>query len=384
MGVTGQKWGLSIRVDTRALKSLTDGAEKIAKVSAELKELRASTTGVVEGMGDNVSKLNEGLAKTVASLRVEVATLRREWNAAKQSGAGGGGAGGAAGGGNPNWTWGNRNKVPSQGRAGKPTIKFMRDEYGVPESTFAGTSQGGRNAAGTGMPKPHGSPGNLWYTNKQITSILFYDKITRPIVAAIQNLQTVATGGKGGGGADDHLDKAMAGRLEQSMTSLATSINRLADAVSKAPRDGAQKTPDNTAPPIPGVRRGPMERLQANIPKVWGPLGEVGLQQFENSRVDNSAAKQAFVAEREKAYQRIQEQADLSENAKQKLLARHSAQTAKLTQGKDTNVQQMRNEAIRQRRVQYLVEQGLRTDSTETSPLTVSKGNRPKLQGARE
>jgi len=98
---TGQSWGLRIRVDTKALNNLTDGAQKIANLVAELNELKNSAHAAMGSIATEVNKVNADSAASVAQLRKDIQELRATLSHLKNqvgntvgTGAGGGGMGG--------------------------------------------------------------------------------------------------------------------------------------------------------------------------------------------------------------------------------------------------------------------------------------------------
>ena len=96
MGVRTSEVGFKVRVDTRELRDLTKSAKQLSDLISELRELRATASSVINGVGNAVDKINRDTATSVATLKAEVQQLRREVEAANRAGgsrARGGGRG---------------------------------------------------------------------------------------------------------------------------------------------------------------------------------------------------------------------------------------------------------------------------------------------------
>ena len=86
MGVRTSEVGFKVRVDTRELHDLTKSAKQLSDLISELRELRATASSVINGVGNAVDKINRDTATSVATLKAEVQQLRREVEAANRAG----------------------------------------------------------------------------------------------------------------------------------------------------------------------------------------------------------------------------------------------------------------------------------------------------------
>lgn len=255
---TGQQWGLRIRVDTKALQGLTEGATKIANLVSQLNLLKESAHGAMGQIAAEVNKVNAQSESSVARLRKEIETLKVQLNglksqtpsaaAATPRGAtrpaygDGGYMGGVA--------------IPSRGSAA--TNKFLQQHYGVSETyveTHRQAHGGARNTISGSMPTPTRGPGGQGhYDNGQVMAILLYDKVTRPIVASLQEMRNQMTQHKATTGSDSQLDRAAFDALGSGMNTLNETILGLTKVVASetASRLSAGLKSGEGAEPPPG------------------------------------------------------------------------------------------------------------------------------------
>ena len=248
---TGQQWGLRIRVDTKALQGLTDGATKIANLVAQLNELKESAHGAMGAIATEVNKVNAESTSSVARLRKEIEAIKVQLNGLKSSGAGSGGS--------------DRNYIPPRGSAA--TNKFLMQRYGVSEAYVETHRQnpkegGVRNTISGSMPTPRQAGGMRYYDNNQVMAVLLYDKVARPITSALQELRSEMTQHRATTGGDSQLDRAAFDAMGTGMKLLNESMVKLTTVIAEetASRARAAVNGGTTNTPPPSMEAGSSQR----------------------------------------------------------------------------------------------------------------------------
>ena len=254
---TGQSWGLRIRVDTKALNNLTDGATKIANLVAQLNELKNSAHAAMGSIATEVNKVNTDSAASVAQLRKDIQELKATLSHLKNQvgntvGSGANGMGGGYGGG-PGA--GGYTIIPQRGRTGAATNKFLMHRYGVSEGFLEAHPQkagGDKNVIGGGLPTPQRGPNGVrFYDNMQVMRTLLLAH-AHQVVEGLKGAMGQAMGqARATTGTESQVDRAAMDALNLNMKTLDGSIIRLTEVILSAEtlaRRNASQSQSGNAP----------------------------------------------------------------------------------------------------------------------------------------